>query len=812
MKKRITAILLSAMLFSLVPAFAASAEDDLFKQTEMQFTGINTTRAENTLIIYRGRETTGTNTWGYEVVCDKEGTVVSVGGNNNAVPEGGFVLSAIGTFKQPLINAAKLGMTVTLDESAKKFSIGYTREGIGKKFEITYGGLLAKYRDFEHNLYEYDGETAKENIVKLENLKNEVIAAASSGDETLFAAKDKDFTSLAEETEKLFVPHYSVQARTIWLRIPTNKNERAVQNTVKAIKDLGFNSVCIEAMFDNSMIVPMPEDSLFVQNPAFGGADMLKMYIDEFHKYGIEVHLWMSCYRAGYEGTANTKLSAGMKKPEWRCISAKGKDKVSNEYGDAFFLNPALPEVKETLLETYKYFLENYDIDGFQLDYVRYPEVTGEVFGYDDYTKSEFLKKYTNIKSVPTNSGQNGWQQWTEFRAAYVTDLVRSVKEMINEIRPDVWFSCDVAPASLSSLPGTTCQDSRTWIKEGLVDIIYPMAYGTTDAVAKWTRQTLDLCGDKVYAVMGLRDNGPQDYLDQITVCGELGAAGTAFFSYSQYIAGKYKGNIEKTAFGAPAVNPTSSTKETVLAALDEFTAAVDKYLAAYPPQGDDIQLKITDSAGEAQNELRDKSVSECSGTLERLCAGLEAYAEEVSANAPKDDKTGELAYEGKYSHGLSRAAKRASGIIRLALNADKDGAKAAYAAAHTAEESKPEAQSADTENSKPEASGSSAETSAETSAEEKTGAMDVVNKIFQVMFIVVMTTGLIGLPLYYYLDKRRKRLKAEYGNKDKKPRGDEPEEPEEPEETDAPEETREGGEEPAQDEGATLDGGGDEQ
>lgn len=791
MNKRITAILLSAMLLSIIPSFGAGAESDLFKQTEMQFTGINTTRAENTLIIYRNKPSTGTNTWGYEVVCDKDGTVVSVGGNNNAIPESGFVLSAIGTYKQPLINVAAVGMTVVLDESEKKFTIGYTREGIGRKFEISYDSLMQKYNEFEINLFKYDSASAKDNLLKLEALKNEAQAAAENGDEALFAAKNNEFTALAEQTGKLFVPRYSVEARTIWLRIPENKNVRTVQNTAKAVKDLGFNSVCIEAMFNNSMIVPMPEGSLFVQNPAFGGQDMLKLYIDEFHKYGIEVHLWMSCYRVGYENSANTKLSVGMKKPEWRCISAKGKDKVSNEYGDAFFLNPALPEVKETLLEMYRYFLEKYDIDGFQLDYVRYPEVTGEVFGYDDYTKSEFLKKYSDLKSVPTNSGQKGWQQWTEFRAAYVTDLVKSVKEMINEIRPDVWFSCDVAPASLSSLPGTTCQDSRTWIKEGIVDIIYPMAYGTTDAVSKWTQQTLDLCGGKVYAVMGLRDNGPDDYLDQIITCVDLGAAGTAFFSYSQYIAGKYKGNIEKTVFAAPAVNPTSSAKETALAAIDEFMYTVSKYKTQFPQKENAVHDKISDAANAARLALNGKTVAETAETLNKLCDELNSYGEEV---------TNEM--DAVYG-GLRRAAIRASSLIRQSVDMNKDDAKAAYAAAHPAEESQPEEQSSGSEESKTESSAGTSAESAEEQAEEKTGAMDVVNKVFQVLFIIVMTTGILGLPLYYYLDKRRKRLKAEYGNKDNTPRGDEPEEPVEPEETDAPEETPDDGDEPARDEDA---------
>jgi uncharacterized lipoprotein YddW (UPF0748 family) len=115
------------------------------------------------------------------------------------------------------------------------------------------------------------------------------------------------------------------------------------------------------------------------------------------------------------------------------------------EYGNAYFLNPALPEVREFLLKTYRYILENYEIDGFQLDYVRYPENSTVNYGYDEYTVSQFTEKY-NFEKVPTGSSQKGWTEWCQFRASFVTELVKKTGALIKEIRPDVIFSCDVAP------------------------------------------------------------------------------------------------------------------------------------------------------------------------------------------------------------------------------------------------------------------------------------------------------------------------------------------------------------------------------
>ncbi len=35
--------------------------------------------------------------------------------------------------------------------------------------------------------------------------------------------------------------------------------------------------------------------------------------------------------------------------------------------------------------------------------------------------------------------------------------------------------------------------------------------------------------------------------------------------------------------------------------------------------------------------------------------------------------------------------------------------------------------------------------------------------KIFQVLFLLIMTVGILGLPLFYYLNARKKRLLEEY-------------------------------------------------
>lgn len=51
-----------------------------------------------------------------------------------------------------------------------------------------------------------------------------------------------------------------------------------------------------------------------------------------------------------------------------------------------------------------------------------------------------------------------------------------------------------------------------------------------------------------------------------------------------------------------------------------------------------------------------------------------------------------------------------------------------------------------------------------------------IANKMSQVFFVSVMTIGLIGLPVYFWLNARRNRLLREYNEKNSKPDDDESE------------------------------------
>lgn len=599
---------------------------DPFYSVTIKFNGFNSARTENTIKIYDTGESSKTNIWGSEVVVSRDGFVSSIGGNDNRIPEGGFVVSAVGKARiAELNNAAQLGMSVSVDRSNKTITFEY-----GKKSVVN--SMQAALTAFEEKI-----ESAKQRYAVLDyakcyeycaNLESEIIEAeealnADSVADALLAKRD--FEKLLSDAEASVIEYPAVEARALWMRPTSSETREKVAKRVKEVYDMGFNIICLELLYDSTLIFPInTEEYGFSQNPSLKGFDVLQAYIEECRKYGIELHGWMSVYRVGYETSNYASLSVGATHEDLRCISASGKNYVYNEYGNGWFLNPARPEVKELLLKLYGYIFDNYALDGFQLDYIRYPYAENEMYGYDDYTLSLFEEKYSQNPRTLTKDDAL-WQTWCEFRASFVTNLVRSVRELMNEKRPDIYLGADVAP-DFRAVYTKYLQEAEKWLKEGLIDIAYPMAYGT-NVIPLYAGFTVSAAAENAYSYIGVGDYGSDVFRRQIEETREAGANGFAFFSYAQYINGNYADTLASTSLArrslSPTYNATSALKaqcEYILnrtysiASIDENALSIEAIDMLFDNIGSLIQGESSQSNSKASIEkaIFDLEKSDC--------------------------------------------------------------------------------------------------------------------------------------------------------------------------------------------------------
>ena len=189
------------------------------------------------------------------------------------------------------------------------------------------------------------------------------------------------------------------------------------------------------------------------------------------HSIGLKVHAWVSINEDDHGWGARSDFS--LKHPECRWRRQDGSYYRSQ-------LSFAFPEVRAYKLGILRELVEGYAIDGVFLDFLR----TGDIrdnpqtdaegvanYGYEAPLLEGYRKKFG---SAPVN----GDERWVRYRAAPVTEFVRSVRTMMKSTKPRLplavlgahpWCYRGEKNRIDGNLRGMLV-DLGTWAREGLVD------------------------------------------------------------------------------------------------------------------------------------------------------------------------------------------------------------------------------------------------------------------------------------------------------------------------------------------------------
>ncbi len=290
----------------------------------------------------------------------------------------------------------------------------------------------------------------------------------------------------------------------------------------------------------NSSIVPKATD-------ISGGIDPLAVLVTQAHANGIEVQAWIVPYRAStsWPPNNNTQLTAH---PEWLMVEQADMDGGPATIGGKYTLDPGSPDVQEYLVSIVRELVQNYAIDGINLDYIRY---TQEDAGYPadaGYAKSS-LARFQDLTGYVGTPAPTGVTSWNNFRRQTIDEFVRRLRAEIPSITSNpsqpLALTADLicwggAPANFSNSDAYRLhQNWRLWMERGWLDIAVPMNYkrefDTTEAA--WYRQWVDaaigwsysrhvICGQGNYL------NRKIDSVTQLQYCYSAGADGTCNYSY----------------------------------------------------------------------------------------------------------------------------------------------------------------------------------------------------------------------------------------------------------------------------------------
>lgn len=291
------------------------------------------------------------------------------------------------------------------------------------------------------------------------------------------------------------------------------------------IKNKNFNTIYFQARSLGTVLFNSDYEPI---SPYFKGKtgekpnyDPLEFAIETAHNLGLEIHAWVNTYRclSGDDiSIPKNSWHVMYKHPEW-VVKYWENGNVS------YWLDPGMPEVRSYLIDVISEIPMKYDIDGIQLDFIRYP---GSNFD-DDYT----YNLYGEGKS------KDDW------RRESINKFVEELNIAVNRIKP--YVKLGAAPIGIyKDIPGAyglqgfsdVYQDSRTWIKNGWVDYLAPQIYWNNSGNPKFNKLADDWMNsaDEKNIVIGIAAYKPEvrNTLDDlISYSRKIGASGVSMYRYS---------------------------------------------------------------------------------------------------------------------------------------------------------------------------------------------------------------------------------------------------------------------------------------
>jgi uncharacterized lipoprotein YddW (UPF0748 family) len=373
-------------------------------------------------------------------------------------------------------------------------------------------------------------------------------------------------------------------------------------------------------------------DALYPRTDAFidpAPYDPLTEVIEEAHAAGIEVHAWVNATTLWNSATPpnspehafNQHGPSATGYDRWLAQRVDGAELIGNNA----YIDPAHPDAVDYVVAGVESIMANYDVDGINLDYIRYPDYNSGEFrndwGYSEVSLARFAAETGRTdRPEPTDAEFSNW------RRDQVSALVRKIYVNMYEIEPAVRLSVNgvtysFGPETYGGFENTrpyanVMQDWKGWLDEGIIDTVTGMNYkreflpDQARMYEEWNDALADYEGDRQNVI------GPALYLneldDNVQQAEEAVAAGVAGWSGYSY--------ANPSATAVASGDPTVKDAE-----RDRLEAALTESLFAEPAAVPEMTWKTQPITGHLAGTVVERDgtpVDQASLQIRRLGRG----------------------------------------------------------------------------------------------------------------------------------------------------------------------------------------------
>jgi uncharacterized lipoprotein YddW (UPF0748 family) len=346
----------------------------------------------------------------------------------------------------------------------------------------------------------------------------------------------------------------SDEVRALWVRRASLESPDSIRRMVASASTAGFNTLFVQSADDTVAAVQF---------------DAVGETIAQAHAAGMRVHAWVDVARVTSPGELPfARTHVIYQHPEWlmvpRAIAAEllAIDVHSPDYVgrlarwtrgntdrvDGIYISPLQPEATAHVAEMVRDLVRRYAVDGVYFDHVQYPANDFDygaksLAAFRDFMRGQLSlaerQRMDAVEAIDPFAYPNELpDQWRLFRQSQLTALVARLRSTVKAARPDAIVSAAVTPDPAMAATNRL-QDWRTWLENGFLDALCPMASGTNGTqVAAELGQIHALAGSKpVWAGIGANRLSQRETLDDIGVARKAGAQGIILFSYDSLIS-----------------------------------------------------------------------------------------------------------------------------------------------------------------------------------------------------------------------------------------------------------------------------------
>lgn len=276
--------------------------------------------------------------------------------------------------------------------------------------------------------------------------KNIILAAFA----TMLASCGTKTADVQDVSPEVYV---SIGADASFLRFASKDS---VTIYLERCKEAGFNHVLLDVkpnygkvLYRSDYLPYLDYIEGLTDEPLGRDWDYLQYFIDESHRLGMRLSASFSVMPCGSPYWQRGMCYLDSIYDSELCIEYR-PDGTFSDMRDtrkaAAFLNPALPSVQERSLALIMELIRKYDVDGFSLDYCRYPDAQSD---FSDFSRGEFEKFIgrevdnwpADVMSYDSDGNRidgpliNRWWAW---RAGVISDFVKRASDSIHSVKPNV--------------------------------------------------------------------------------------------------------------------------------------------------------------------------------------------------------------------------------------------------------------------------------------------------------------------------------------------------------------------------------------